>query len=145
MTPRANYQGSAQGVTQAWTLEDLQLQIVENPSVHRAWMRKLGREKGTGLDVARRASEVLAGPQSGHYGEFTTKSMDESEQDGLVVTTVSFGATVFENYASAFPSCDTSGFWQMVPFVKLDDLSSWIEEHISSMPFLSAYMPLNMS
>ena len=146
MTPRAIYQGNAQGVTQAWTLEDLQLQIVENPPVHRAWMKKRGHTKGTGLDVARQASERLAGPQGGHYGQFTTKTMEEAEREGLVVTTVSFGATVFEDYLSAFPSCDVSGSWSLVPFVKMSDLSDWLEEYLScEWNRLSNYMPLDMS
>lgn len=146
MTPRAIYQGNAQGVTQAWTLEDLQLQIVENPPVHRAWMKKRGHTKGTGLDVARQASERLAGPQGGHYGQFTTKTMEEAEREGLVVTTVSFGATVFEDYLSAFPSCDVSGSWSLVPFVRMSDLSDWLEEYLScEWNRLSGYMPLDMS
>lgn len=144
MTPTATYQGH-NGIQQTFTCDELTLQIVENPVVHRPWLKKNGLAHGTGLDVAKAASDRLAGPQGGHFGQFTTKRIQEAEQSGLLVVTATFGCTVYETL-SAVPSGDISGHWTEVPFVRMSELSDWIDDYLSShMPQVdvSGYLPLS--
>lgn len=144
MTPTATYQGH-NGIQQTFTCDELTLQIVENPVVRRPWLKKNSLAYGTGLDVAKAASDRLAGPQGGHFGQFTTKRIQEAEQSGLLVVTATFGCTVYETL-SAVPSGDISGHWVEVPFVRISDLSDWIDEYISGhvpVPSISGYLPLS--
>lgn len=136
MTPQAKYQGH-NTIQQTFTCEELTLQIVENPPVNRARLKKEDKKFGTALDVAKAASDRLAGPQGGYFGKFTTKEIRESEQAGLLVCTVTFGCTVYEKL-DAVISGDLSGHWVEVPFVRIDDLSSWLSTWISGhMPDIS--------
>lgn len=61
MTPKATYQGH-NGIQQTFTCDELTIQIVENPIINRARLKKAGLEHGTCLDVAKQASDRLAGP-----------------------------------------------------------------------------------
>lgn len=130
MTPRAQYQGH-NGIEQIFTCDELTLQIVENPIINRARLKKAGLEHGTALDVAKAASDRLSGPQGGYFGKFTTKRIQESEVGGLLVVTATFGCTVYDRL-SAVPSGDISGHWVEVPFVRIDALSSWLSSWISA-------------
>lgn len=122
------------------------MQIVENPKTNRARLKKDNLEHGTALDVAKQASDRLAGPQGGYFGKFTTKSISEAEANGLLVATVTFGCTVYETL-SAVISGDLSGSWTEVPFVRISDLSDWLsgwmDDHPPSVD-LSGYFPLNL-
>lgn len=104
---------------------------MENPPVNRARVKKEQKQFGTALDVAKAASDRLAGPQGGYFGKFTTKEIRESEQSGLLVCTVTFGCTVYEKL-DAVISGDLSGNWVEVPFVRISDLSGWLDDWLSS-------------
>ncbi len=129
MTPRATYSGH-NGIEQIFTCDELTIQIVENPIINRARLKKAGLEHGTALDVAKAASDRLSGPQGGYFGKFTTKRIQESEVGGLLVVTATFGCTVYDRL-SAVPSGDISGHWVEVPFVRISDLSGWLEDWLS--------------
>ena len=74
MTPTLTLLGH-DGATTSWQCDDLTLQIVENPIVNRARIKNLGLSTGTALDVAEVAAECLAGPQGGHFGEYSAKQV----------------------------------------------------------------------
>ena len=137
MTPRAQYQGH-NGIEQIFTCDELTIQIVENPIINRARLKKAGLEHGTALDVAKAASDRLSGPQGGYFGKFTTKRIQESEVGGLLVVTATFGCTVYDRL-SAVPSGDISGHWVEVPFVRISDLSGWLSSWISANVDLEPY------
>lgn len=61
MTPKATYQGH-NGIQQTFTCDELTIQIVENPIINRSRLKKAGLDHGTALDVAKQASDRLAGP-----------------------------------------------------------------------------------
>lgn len=97
------------------------------------------------MDIAKQASDRLAGPQGGYFGKFTTKRIQEAAVDGLLVVTATFGCTVYETL-SAVISGDLSGSWVEVPFVRMSELSDWIDDYLSShMPQVdvSGYLPLS--
>ena len=142
MTPKATYQGH-NGIQQTFTCDELTIQIVENPIINRARLKKAGLEHGTCLDVAKQASDRLAGPQGGYFGQFTTKRIQESESGGLLVCTATFGCTVYERL-DAVLSGDLSGKWVEVPFVRTSELSDYIDDYLSAhMPAVEGYLPLS--
>ena len=142
MTPKATYQGH-NGIQQTFTCDELTIQIVENPIINRARLKKAGLEHGTCLDVAKQASDRLAGPQGGYFGQFTTKRIRESESGGLLVCTATFGCTVYERL-DAVLSGDLSGKWVEVPFVRTSELSDYIDDYLSThMPAIEGYLPLS--
>lgn len=103
----------------------------------------MGLDHGTALDVAKQASDRLAGPQGGYFGQFTTKKIQEAEQGGLLVCTATFGCTVYERL-DAVISGDLSGNWTEVPFVRMSELSAWIDDYLSGhMPAMEGYLPLS--
>lgn len=116
---------------------------MENPIINRARLKKAGLEHGTGLDVVKQASDRLAGPQGGYFGQFTTKRIQEAEQGGLLVCTATFGCTVYEKL-DAVISGDLSGKWVEVPFVRTSELSDYIDDYLSThMPAMDGYLPLS--
>lgn len=116
---------------------------MENPIINRARLKKAGLEHGTGLDVVKQASDRLAGPQGGYFGQFTTKRIQEAEQGGLLVCTATFGCTVYEKL-DAVISGDLSGNWVEVPFVRTSELSDYIDDYLSThMPAVEGYLPLS--
>jgi len=142
MTPKATYQGH-NGIQQTFTCDELTVQIVENPIINRARLKKAGLDHGTALDVAKQASDRLAGPQGGYFGQFTTKKIQEAEQGGLLVCTATFGCTVYEKL-DAVLSGDLSGNWVEVPFVRTSELSDYIDDYLSThMPAMDGYLPLS--
>lgn len=59
------------------------------------------------------------------------------------MVTATFGCTVYETL-SAVPSGDISGNWVEVPFVRISDLSDWIDDYLSGhMPPIEGYLPLS--
>ena len=144
LTPRATYQGH-NGIQQTFTCDELTLQIVENPVVNRPRLKRDNLDHGTAMDIAKQASDRLAGPQGGYFGKFTTKRIQEAEQSGLLVVTATFGCTVYETL-SAVLSGDLSGNWVEVPFVRMSELSDWIDDYLSThvpVPEVSGYLPLS--
>ena len=126
MTPTMNYQGH-DGLTQSFTMDDFTLQIVENPVINRARLKKSGLSAGTALDVGLRAAEALAGPQSGHYGEFTTRRIEQGEDGSLIVVKAQFGTTMYREI-SGIISTDISGNRVEIPFVTHSEVSGLINQ-----------------
>lgn len=81
MTPKAVYQGKYEDLFHAWQLDELEIDIVENPIVNR------GKKDGyiTGQDASMHLFEVLC-PKDGPYeGQLNPVSYEEGEDGGLIV------------------------------------------------------------
>ena len=122
MTPTLTLLGH-DGVTTSWQCDDLTLQIVENPIVNRARLKNLGLSTGTALDVAEVAAECLAGPQGGHFGEYSAKQVQTSEQNNLLVVKATFKTTC-SRQLSGIISTDISGNTVEIPFATRDEINS---------------------
>lgn len=122
MTPTLTLLGH-DGVTTSWQCDDLTLQIVENPIVNRARLKNLGLSTGTALDVAEVAAECLAGPQGGHFGEYSAKQVQTAEQNNLLVVKATFKTTC-SRQLSGIISTDISGNTVEIPFATRDELNS---------------------
>lgn len=126
MTPTLNYQGH-DALTQTFTLDDLTIQVVENTIINRARLKKEGKEFGTALDVASKASDILAGPQSGHFGEFTTKRIEQGEDGNLVVAKAVFGTTMYKQ-VDGIIEWDDNGNKVEIPFVTKEQIKNLEDE-----------------
>ena len=126
MTPTLNYQGH-DALTQTFTLDDLTIQVVENTIINRARLKKEGKEFGTALDVASKASDILAGPQSGHFGEFTTKRIEQGEDGNLVVAKAVFGTTMYKQ-VDGIIEWDDNGHKVEIPFVTKEQIKNLEDE-----------------
>ena len=126
MTPTLNYQGH-DALTQTFTLDDLTIQVVENTIINRARLKKEGKEFGTALDVASKASDILAGPQSGHFGEFTTKRIEQGEDGNLVVAKSVFGTTMYKQ-VDGIIEWDDEGNKVEIPFVTKEQIKNLEDE-----------------
>ena len=122
MTPTLTLLGH-DGVTTSWQCDDLTLQIVENPIVNRARLKNLGLSSGTALDVAEVAAECLAGPQGGHFGEYSAKQVQTAEQNNLLVVKATFKTTCSRQLSSIISS-DLSGNTVEIPFATRDEINS---------------------
>lgn len=122
MTPTLTLLGH-DGVTTSWQCDDLTLQIIENPIVNRARLKNLGLSTGTSLDVAEVAAECLAGPQGGHFGEYSAKQLQTAEQNNLLVVKATFKTTC-SRQISGIISTDTEGHTVEIPFATRDELNS---------------------
>ena len=91
MTPKATYAGKYEDQFLAWTLEELEIDIVENVTVNR------GKKDGymTGQDAAMHVFDVLC-PLSGDFeGQFSPTSYEEGEDHGLLVSKCLLKALVY--------------------------------------------------
>lgn len=122
MTPTLTLLGH-DGATTSWQCDDLTLQVIENPIVNRARLKNLGLSTGTALDVAEVAAECLAGPQGGHFGEYSAKQVQTAEQNNLLVVKATFKTTC-SRQVSGIISTDISGNTVEIPFATRDELNS---------------------
>ena len=121
MTPTLTLLGH-DGTTTSWQCDDLTLQVIENPIVNRARLKNLGLSTGTALDVAEVAAECLAGPQGGHFGQYSAKQVQTAEQNNLLVVKATFKTTC-SRQVSGIISTDTSGNTVEIPFATRDELN----------------------
>ena len=91
MTPKATYAGKYENSFLAWTLESLEIDIVENPTVNR------GKKNGfiTGQDAAMRLFDVLCPLAGENEGQFNPVSYEEGEDNGLLVNKCLLKALVY--------------------------------------------------
>ena len=129
MTPTLTLLGH-DGATTSWQCDDLTLQIVENPVVNRARLKNLGLSAGTALDVAETAAECLAGPQGGHFGEYSAKQVQTAERNNLLVVKATF-KTMCSRQLSGIISTDISGNTVEIPFATRDEINSLCADFFS--------------
>ena len=92
MTPKAKYAGKYEDLFLAWTLEELEIDVVENVTVNRG--AKNGKYM-TGQDVAMRVFDVLCPLSGGNEGQFNPVSYEEGEDGNLLVNKCVLKALVY--------------------------------------------------
>lgn len=91
MTPDATYQGVTSDGEQVWDLRDFTVQVVENPIVNRGQPKYANI---TAHDAATRASQVLADPRFGLFGQYCPTTIEQGEDSGLIVAQAKFNVQV---------------------------------------------------
>lgn len=91
MTPDATYQGITHEGEQVWDLRDFTVQVVENPIVNRG---QPNYANITAHDAAARASQVLADPRFGLFGQYCPTTIEQGEDSGLIVAQAKFNVQV---------------------------------------------------
>lgn len=107
----ANFQGFESGLDTAWQIDNLVVQIIENPIINRANNNK--NFLGTCQDIGSKVSQVLGGIEYGHHQVFNLKSYEEGEENGLLTSKISFQCLVTTNISSYVPPEDPT---KRVPF-----------------------------
>lgn len=124
-TMQGTYQGH-DSLVEAWQIDNLEIDIVENPSINRPRLKKLGLEGGVATDVGYRILEVLGGPQSGHFGVFCPKTFEIGENASLVVAKCKFSC-MFQNEIDGIVDKETKVKIPFVTHVEIDGLISEID------------------
>lgn len=111
--------GGHNGSTNAWEIE-AEVDVLENPPVRRAQMKKMGLSAGTTADILDWVQESLCGPSSPTYGKFCAMSQELGEDRGIIV-----GRSIMKTFAIADVSAVISGenHW-VCPYALQSDLSA---------------------
>ena len=107
----ANFQGFDSGIDTAWQIDNLVVQIIENPIINRASNNT--NFLGTCQDIGTKVSQVLGGIEYGHHQVFNLKTYEEGEENGLLTSKISFQCLVTTNLSSYVPPEDPT---QRIPF-----------------------------
>lgn len=91
MTPEATYQGITDKGEQVWDLRDFTVQVVENPIINRG---QPNYANITAHDAVTRAAEVLADPRFGLFGQYCPTTIEQGEDEGLIVAQCKFNVQV---------------------------------------------------
>lgn len=103
--------------TNAWEIE-AEVDVLENPPVRRAQMKKMGLSAGSTADILDWVQESLCAPSSPTYGKFCAVSQELGEDRGIIV-----GRSIMKTFAIADISAVVSGEHQWVcPYALLSDL-----------------------
>lgn len=124
-TMQGTYQGH-DSLVEAWQIDNLEIDIVENPSINRPRLKKLGLEGGVATDVGYRILEVLGGPQSGHFGVFCPKTFEIGENASLVVAKCKFSC-MFQNEIDGIVDKETKVKIPFVTHVEIEQLIAEID------------------
>lgn len=124
-TMQGTYQGH-DGMVEAWQIDNLEVDVVENPSVNRPRLKKLEIDGGTATDIGYRILEALGGPQSGHFGEFCPKTFEIGENSSLVVAKCRFSC-MFRNNIDGVIDPETKVKIPFVTHVEIEGLISEID------------------
>ena len=91
MTPEATYQGVTDKGEQVWDLRDFTVQVVENPIINRG---QPNYANITAHDAVTRATEVLADPRFGLFGQYCPTTIEQGEDEGLIVALAKFNCQI---------------------------------------------------
>lgn len=109
--------GGHNGSTNAWEIE-AEVDVLENPPVRRAQMKKMGLSAGSTADILDWVQESLCAPSSPTYGKFCAVSQELGEDRGIIV-----GRSIMKTFAIADISAVVSGEHQWVcPYALQSDL-----------------------
>ena len=84
----ASFQGFESGLNSVWQVEELIVQIIENPIVNRSSNNT--NFIGTAEDIGAKVSQVLGSPEYGHWSEFNLKKIEIGEESNLLTAKVTF-------------------------------------------------------
>ena len=122
-TLQATYIGH-DGLVNAWQIDNLEIDVVENPSVWRPYLKKHDFEDGTTTDLLHMMAEILGGPQSGIFGKFNPKSIEVGEDSQLVVGKLKLQTTVRQNVEGVVEEPTKVE----IPFITKHELAELLDE-----------------
>ena len=120
----ASFQGFSSGIDTSWKIDDLVVQVIENPIINRA--SNNSNFVGTAEDIGAKVSQVLGGVEYGHHQTFNLKSIEIGEENNLLTSKVTFQCMVTTNLSSYVPPEDPT---VRIPFASQE----WIEENFASL------------
>lgn len=118
--------GGHNSMVESWLIDNLEILVVENPTINRPRMKKNNLEYGTGTDISYRIFEALGGPQSGHFGKFCPKTFEVGEDGGLVVSKCRFSCQ-FNNQVDGIVEKETNVKIPFVTHIEIDELIAEID------------------
>ena len=97
----ADFQGFESGLNTAWQINDLVVQVIENPITNRSHQNL--KYCGTAEDIGAKVSQVLGGVEYGHHQTFNLKKIEIGEDNNLLTSKVTFQCLVTTNLSSYVP------------------------------------------
>ena len=120
----ADFQGFESGLNTAWQINDLVVQVIENPITNRSQQNL--KYCGTAEDIGAKVSQVLGGVEYGHHQTFNLKKIEIGEDNNLLTSKVTFQCLVTTNLSSYVPPEDPT---VRIPFASQE----WVEENFASL------------
>lgn len=120
----ASFQGFESGLNTVWKVDELIVQIIENPIVNRSSNNT--NFIGTCEDIGAKVSQVLGSPEYGHWSEFNLKKIEIGEESNLLTAKVTFQCLVQTNLSSYVPPEHPE---HRIPFASQE----WVEENFASL------------
>ena len=124
LVEEAEFVGFESGLNTSWQINDLIVQIIENPIVNRSSNNT--NFIGTCEDIGAKVSQVLGSPEYGHWSEFNLKKIEIGEESNLLTAKVTFQCLVQTNISSYCPPEHPE---HRIPFVDKE----WVEENFASL------------
>lgn len=120
----ASFQGFSSGFDTAWQIDDLVVQVIENPVVNRSSSNS--NFVGTAEDIGAKVSQVLGGVEYGHHRTFNLKTIEIGEENSLLTSKVTFQCLVTTSLSSYVPPEDPSA---RIPVASRE----WVEENFAQL------------
>ena len=120
----ADFQGFESGLNTAWQINDLVVQVIENPITNRSHQNL--KYCGTAEDIGAKVSQVLGGVEYGHHQTFNLKKIEIGEDNNLLTSKVTFQCLVTTNLSSYVPPEDPT---VRIPFASQE----WVEQNFASL------------
>lgn len=120
----ADFQGFDSGLNTAWQINDLVVQVIENPITNRS--KQNLKYCGTAEDIGAKVSQVLGGVEYGHHQTFNLKKIEIGEDNNLLTSKVTFQCLVTTNLSSYVPPEHPE---HRIPFASQE----WVEENFASL------------
>ena len=120
----ADFQGFESGLDTAWQINDLVVQVIENPITNRSQQNL--KYCGTAEDIGAKVSQVLGGVEYGHHQTFNLKKIEIGEDNNLLTSKVTFQCLVTTNLSSYVPPEDPT---VRIPFASQE----WVNENFASL------------
>ena len=120
----ADFQGFESGLNTAWQINDLVVQVIENPITNRSHQNL--KYCGTAEDIGAKVSQVLGGVEYGHHQTFNLKKIEIGEDNNLLTSKVTFQCLVTTNLSSYVPPEHPE---HRIPFASQE----WVEENFASL------------
>ena len=120
----ADFQGFENGLNTSWQINDLVVQIIENPITNRSQQNL--KYCGTAEDIGAKVSQVLGGVEYGHHQTFNLKKIEIGEDNNLLTSKVTFQCLVTTNLSSYVPPEHPE---HRIPFASQE----WVEENFASL------------
>ena len=119
----ASFQGFESGLNSVWQVDELIVQIIENPITNRSSNNT--NFVGTAEDIGAKVSQILGSPEYGHWSEFNLKKIEIGEESNLLTAKVTFQCLVQTNLSSYCPPEHPE---HRIPFADQE----WVKQNFAS-------------